>query len=175
MLDRVGVQVDLGELLDDQVETVGLVELLDLASKPKYSMISRARELKLAMYCCRFGAMLLGSPVSLGKSRRLVLWNALAGDAVEDGLGVLDRAVLELLAPGEHLGLGGFEDAVEAAQNRERQDDLAVLGRLVGAAQEVGHRPDEADLVGEAVHDHSLPRPSGIAYPLARCSDSIGS
>ena len=51
--------------------------------------------------------------------------------------------------------LGRLEHAVEAAQHGERQDDAAVLGGLVGAAQQVGDAPDEADLVREAVHERS--------------------
>ena len=57
----------------------------------------------------------------------------LLGDVVEHRLGVAERAALEPFVPGQHLGLGGLKDAVEAAQDGERQDDLAVLGRLVGA------------------------------------------
>ena len=45
-------------------------------------------------------------------------------------------------------GLGGFEHAIEAAQHREGQDDLAVFGLLVVAAQEVGNGPDEGGEVG---------------------------
>jgi hypothetical protein len=47
--------------------------------------------------------------------------------------------------------LGGFEHAVEAAQHREGQDDLAVLGLLVVAAQQVGDGPDEGLLFSSAV------------------------
>jgi hypothetical protein len=76
---------------------------------------------------------------------------------VEDGLLVLHRAALEAFTPGQNVGLGWLKDAVEAAQDGERQDDLAVLGRLVGAAEKVGDAPDEADLVGEAVQLLRLP------------------
>lgn len=41
--------------------------------------------------------------------------------------------------------------------------------------QEVGDAPDEAYLVGEAVHDGPRPRPSSIPHPSTRCSDSIRS
>jgi hypothetical protein len=44
---------------------------------------------------------------------------------------------------GEHRRLGRLEHAVEAAQHGEGQDDLAVLGLLVVAAEEVGDGPDE--------------------------------
>ena len=63
-----------------------------------------------------------------------------------------EPAALEALGPGQNRRLGRLEHAVEAAQHGEREDHAAVLGRLVGAAQQVGDAPDEADLVAEAVH-----------------------
>jgi len=58
--------------------------------------------------------------------------------------GVLVRLPYRLAGEGEHL--------VQAPQEDEREDDPAVLGLLVVAAQQVGHAPDEADLFGEVVH-----------------------
>ena len=43
----------------------------------------------------------------------------------------------------QHGGLGWLEDAVEATQDCEREDDLAVLGLLVVAAQQLSDGPDE--------------------------------
>jgi hypothetical protein len=53
-----------------------------------------------------------------------------------------------LFAPGsfEDGGLGGFEDAIQAAQDSERQDDLAVVGLFVVAAEQVGDGPDESSV-----------------------------
>ena len=51
------------------------------------------------------------------------------------------------LDAGEDLGLGGLEDAVETAQQDQWQDDAAVLGLLVVAAQQIGDGPDEAGVV----------------------------
>ena len=53
--------------------------------------------------------------------------------------------------PLEHGLLGRLEHAVEAADHRQRQDDLAVLGLLVVAAQQVGDRPDEGGVVADAL------------------------
>jgi hypothetical protein len=39
--------------------------------------------------------------------------------------------------------LGVFQNAVQATQDGEGEDGLAVLGLLVVAAQKVGNRPDE--------------------------------
>ena len=45
---------------------------------------------------------------------------------------------------GEDLLLRGLEDAVEPAEDDQRQDDPPVLGLLVVAPEQVGDRPDEA-------------------------------
>ena len=44
---------------------------------------------------------------------------------------------------GEDSLLGGLEDAVEATEDRHREDDLPVLGLLVVATEQVGDLPDE--------------------------------
>ena len=51
----------------------------------------------------------------------------------------------------EHGVLGRLEHAVEAADHRQRQDHLAVLGLLVVAAQQVGHGPDEGGVVADVL------------------------
>ena len=57
-----------------------------------------------------------------------------------DERGVL---ALELFLLFENFGFGGFEDAIEAAQDGHGKHDLAVFGRAVGTAQEVRNVPDE--------------------------------
>ena len=64
---------------------------------------------------------------------------------LQDGADGLDGQGLDA---GEDAGLGWLEDAVEAAEQDERQDDSAVLGLLVVAAQQIGDGPDEAGMVG---------------------------
>ncbi len=64
---------------------------------------------------------------------------------VDAGLGALRQL-------GHHGGFGGGEDAVEAAEDGEGEDDLAVFGLLEVAAEEVGDRPDES---GEALIGHA--------------------
>ena len=49
---------------------------------------------------------------------------------------------------GKDPGLGRREEAVEAAQHRQRQDDLAVLVPLVWAAEQVADAPDEVGELG---------------------------
>ena len=43
----------------------------------------------------------------------------------------------------EDAGLGGFEDAIEAAEDGHGEHDLAVLGGTVRDAEEVGYIPDK--------------------------------
>ena len=74
---------------------------------------------------------------------------ALAGGFAEEGVGGL---VGPLLLGGEDLGLGGGEDAIEAAEDGHGEHDFAVLGGAVGAAEGVGDIPDEVDFVGEVIH-----------------------
>ena len=67
---------------------------------------------------------------------------ALATDAQEEGLRV-DAKWLAAGQFGQDSLLGGREHTVEAAQHGEGEDDAAVLGLPVVAAEEVGHRPEE--------------------------------
>ena len=48
----------------------------------------------------------------------------------------------------KHSSFGGLQNAVEPTQHREWQDDLAVFGLLVVAAQKVGDRPNEGRKIG---------------------------
>jgi len=83
---------------------------------------------------------------------RQQLLEVVAGGVVEGetrDLPELRVEVLELLAPqlgllAEHLLLGTGEHAVEAAQDRERQDHVLVLAALEGIADEVRNAPQEA-------------------------------
>jgi hypothetical protein len=68
---------------------------------------------------------------------------------VDDG-GVLAFEALLLF---EDCGFGGFGDAIEAAEDGHGEHDFAVLGRAVGATEEVGDVPDEAyEAVGVVGH-----------------------
>ena len=59
-------------------------------------------------------------------------------------------AFCALLQLRQHGGLGGFQHAIEPPQHGERQDDLAVFGLLVVAAQQIGDGPDEGREIGVA-------------------------
>ena len=43
----------------------------------------------------------------------------------------------------QHDVLGGLQYAIEATQDGERKNNLAVLGLLVIATQQIGNKPDE--------------------------------
>ncbi len=81
------------------------------------------------------------------------------GSAVEE---VGERLVMEPVpipvVLGEDPGLGGCEYGVEPADDREREDDAAVLGLLVIAAQQIGDGPDEVGQLTVAFHSP----PSGV-------------
>ena len=63
------------------------------------------------------------------------------------------------LARSSTAGLRGFQDAVEAADDGEGEDDLAVLGLLVVTSEEVGHGPDEGGVVLDGSLGHSQTPP----------------
>ena len=90
----------------------------------------------------------------------------------EHRLEVLDPAA-ELGVPVEHRLLGRLQHAVQAAQHGQRQDDLAVLGLLVVAPQQVGDRPDERGVVAHVLGScsgHDLLKVGGGAI-LTRARD----
>jgi hypothetical protein len=64
------------------------------------------------------------------KVQRTDVVELLPGHRLQDGFDVLDPA-LQLLVAIEHLGIGWLQDAVKPPDDRERQDDLAVLGLLL--------------------------------------------
>jgi len=136
-----------------------LVELLDLGLKAEVlddlaGTLAEAGDVMLQV-----GGDVGGVVGELGKVEAAGVVEGLPGDVFEHRLGVGKLTALEALMPREHRGLGRLEHAVEAAEHGERQDHAAVLGGLVGAAQQIGDTPDEADPVAGAVHD----RPPSVA------------
>ena len=79
-----------------------------------------------------------GSSSSFVNVSGLVLKNCCPATAWRTGstFSILPGKLLVLLQDGL---LGRLEHAVQAADHRQRQDDLAVLGLLVVAAEKVGH------------------------------------
>ncbi len=136
------VQVDVRELLGDQIEQVGLGQPLDLRVEVEAleDVPGRGGE------ALEVGVQVLPDVVlvaqKLAEVERTRVVEALTGLAQQEGVGVQAGAGFGLVL-GQHRGLRGFEHAVQPAKDREGQDDAAVLGLLVVAAQQVGDGPDE--------------------------------
>jgi hypothetical protein len=56
---------------------------------------------------------------------------------------------------GEHLGLGRRQEAVEPAQHRQRENDLAVFVAFVRAAKQAADAPNEVGELGMGLGEHS--------------------
>ena len=138
---------DVGELLGDQVEQLGLGEAVDLQVKLEglEDVAHGGRE------SLRVGAQVLADVVLVAHQLLHVEWRRvvekLAGLAEQEGFGI-HLGLGSLVEFGKHGGLGGFEHAIEPAQNGEGQNDLAVLRLLVIAAEQIGDGPDEGGEVG---------------------------
>ena len=148
---RLGVEVDLGEPRDDLEEQIRLVELRDVLL-----------ELEALEDVLRVGGEAADERPQVGSEvvrialqrlerelRRVVERHA--GDAIENGLQVLHRPALQRLVLLQHLLPRVVQHAVEPPEDREREDHLPVVGLLVVAAEEVGHRPDEGGDLGEGL------------------------
>ena len=118
-------------------------------------MTSRVSASKAAIQARRLPATWPGPP-EWPSVRREVLYASTPVAALRIGSDVLDG---QGLGAGEHLCLGGLKDAVEPAEQDERQDDSAVLGLLVVAAQQVGDGPDEARVI--------VDRPPGLSHAVS--------
>ena len=68
------------------------------------------------------------------------------GQVVEDGVDIGNALAVQFGMALEHGFLARCQHGIETAQHRERQHHALVLRRAIGAAQQVGDRPDE---VGE--------------------------
>lgn len=141
VVHRARVQVDVGEFLGHQVEQVGLGQALDLGVEVEAleDVARRGRERLDVGVEVLADVILVAQQAGQIQLGRVV--EALPGLAQQEML--VPRHVLLGGVFGQHGGLGTFQHAVQAAQNREGQDDAAVFGLLVVAAQQVGHRPDE--------------------------------
>ena len=140
--DHLRVQVDSGELLDDQIQPVGLGEVANEVGHAKaVEDITHVGREPLDVV-----DQVVSHPLGIahqGRERppRRVVERQLELGFKHDG-GV-DLARLNLFVLGKHLVLGRFEDAVQAAQDGERQNHVAVLVGLIRPPQQVGDLPDQ--------------------------------
>ena len=161
--DDVGVEIDLRELLGDEVEEVGLRQAGDLrgeleAVEDVFDVGGEAVEVASEVGGDVVLVVLDGFEV---QGRGVVKGGAGGSDEVgiEGGGGVL--ALLSLLEDGLLLW---SEDAVHTAKNGEGEDDLAVLVRFIGSAEEVRYGPDE----GGKVHRTNVSRWGPVSEVPAR-------
>lgn len=140
------MEVDLGELADHLIQQIGFGEFLDLGVEAEL-LDDVARTFgETGDVGAQVRRDLVGVVKQFGEGELAGVVELLAGHLAEHWVDVVDAA-LHLLVAVEHSIFGGFEHAVEAADHRERHDDLAVFGLLVVAPEEVCYRPDERGVV----------------------------
>ena len=163
LLTALGVEVDVGELLRDEVEQLGLGEAVDLGVELEaLEDVAHGGRERLDVGAEVFADVVLVAHELLQVERRGVV-EELAGFPQEERLGV-QPGLLALGQLGEHGGLGGLQHAIETAKDGERQNDLAVFGLLVVAAQEIGDGPDEGGKI----------RVGHVEWFLRNESESVG-
>ena len=142
--DDVGVQVDVGELLGHQVQQPGLGEPVDLGVEVEaLEDVAHGGRERLHVGAQVLADVVLVAHQLLHVERRRVV-EELAGLAEQERLGVQAGLLRLRPASAEHGGLVGSSTQSSRRKHGERQDDLAVFGLLVVAAQQVGDGPDEA-------------------------------
>ena len=170
--DGIGMEVDVGELLGDEVEQAGLGQLVDLGVKLEaLENVAHGRRERLHVGAQVLADVVLVAHELLQVERRGVV-EELAGLAQQEGLGIQAGRLAGFLL-GQHGGLGGFQHAIQAAQHGEGQDDLAVFGLLVVAAQEVGDGPDEGGKVGIAHGCSNLRRWAVVGRPAGFVTEEM--
>ena len=80
---------------------------------------------------------------------------ALPRGALKKGVGIKPHGLLGGFL-GQHSGFGRLQHTIQTPQHREGEDDLAVIGLLVIAPEEISDRPDEGGkrLVVQSVQSH---------------------
>jgi hypothetical protein len=147
--DDLGMEVDIGELLRDEVEQAGLGEAVNLGVELEaLEDVAHGRGEGLQVGAEVLADMVLVAHELLQVEGRGVV-EKLAGFPQQERLGV-DLGGGALLQLDEHGGLGRLQHAIQSAQHRERKDDLSVFRLLVIATQEIGHGPDEGGKIGVA-------------------------
>ena len=127
---RVGVQVDLAELGDDQVEPVGLVELGDVLLEAEvFDDLAGAAGEALDVVG-QVGGDVVRVALELLEGEAAGVVEGTGRRPGEDRLEVLDLAALQALELGQDLVLGRLQHAVQPAQHGQGQhDSLYWFGR----------------------------------------------
>ena len=170
----VRVQIHIAELGDDQIEDVGLPQLLNFGSEVE---MLHEDALHIGRESLNVAGQMRGDvvrvPLQLLEIQRGAVVKALAGGVVQHHFqGVaLQLAALAPLAFRQHLRLGGCQHAIEAAQHRHGQHHPLILRRAVRAAQQVSDLPDQVGEVAMVTHwsiwkETELARQNRAQYPL---------
>ena len=152
--DCVGVEVDVGELGDDDVEPVVLFEGGDLVLE-----LEPLEDVDVGGELGDVVDEVVAEPVGI----LLESGEVVVGSVVEVEPELLADLHVEDLWTGLGLGectdlvAGGFEHTVEATQDRHREDDIAVLAGPVDAPQLVSDSPHKVTEVA-----HRLPTSSAV-------------
>ena len=142
VVDRLGVEVELGELADNAGELGALPHLLDLLIKLEVGedLLDVGREgVDVGL---EIGGQRRGVGQELGERVAAGVVEGEPGLAAQDGVGHVGVC----LVGGADVVLGGLEGTLKAAQDDHGKDDVAVLVGLVGAAQRVGDAEDGVNL-----------------------------
>ena len=167
--DDLGVQVDVGEAGEDEVEQVGAVQAGDLHVEVELVDHLPGAGAEPGDVFPQAAGELAGVAEQAAEVERAGVVEALTGDALEHEVGAFD-ALLESLRALEHRWLGLLQHAVQTAQHGEREDHLAVLRLLVVASQEVGDGPDEGGVVVDGGPRHAAvvsPRGRRQVFPMS--------
>ena len=143
VVDPIGGEIDARKGLDDLIEQVLLVHAGDLLveREPLHDLAHIRRE------CLDVGAQIGGDVVRRIQQPREIQLRQVVERAVsnpfENPANHAFRAASERRLFLENRRLRGRQQAIESAQHRQRQDDLAVLVPLIGAAEQVADAPDK--------------------------------
>ena len=147
--DGFGMEVDGGELGNDEEEAVGFIELGDVIVEAEVFEDGADVGGEAADVFEEVGGDVVGVALEALEIELAGVVEALAGGFAEEGVGGFASP---LLLGFEDLGFGGIEDAIEAAEDGHGEHDFAILGRAVRTAEGVGDVPDEVYFVAEVIH-----------------------
>jgi hypothetical protein len=157
--NAVGVEVNVGEAGQDQIQQARVVEPGDLVVEAiplDYFGRTRGEPRDVGAEVRRHVVGVVQQP---REAQRADVVERLARDPGEDRIDVADRPGQPLRALRDGVP-SWLQHTVQTTQDRQGQDDLAVLVGLEVASEQVGHRPNEPDLVPEPLnlHQPSYPR-----------------
>ena len=141
-----------GLLRHERADRQGLERLLRYCGRPAFAL-EQPRDL-VAAFKATITGLSTSSPVRshTNSGRRPKSWRTQTPS----------RTPLDVCVLGQYLGLGGRQQGIEATQNRQRENDLAVLVALVRTSKQVADTPNEVGQLGVVLSPGvTLPHPDG--------------